>query len=125
MAVVETSMNFLARDALYEHEKPYKLRYVAEEGIPTTNLRMEKQHPIKISNIRGQEENFSFERNGFAVLKMDEEMSRDDFGNPEGIRRYLEVVSESLKALLGANKVQVYQYTVCLRLCILQIKKIY
>ncbi len=125
MAVVETSMNFLARDALYEQEKPYQLRYAAEEGIPTTNLRHEKQHLIKIRNIRGQEQKLSFESNGFAVLKMDDELSYDDFGNPEGIRRYLEVVSESLRALLGANKVQVYQYTVCLRLCILQTKEIF
>ena len=118
-------MNFLARDALYEQEKPYQLRYAAEEGIPTSNLRYEKQHPIKISNMRCQEQGFSFESNGFAVLKLDDEMSCDDFSNPECIRRYLEVVSESLRALLGANKVQVYQYTVCLRLYILQIKEIF
>lgn len=112
MAVVETSMSFLARDALYDHEKPYRLRYAAEEGIPTTNLRHEKYNPIKINNIRGREQNFSFERNGFAVLKMDEEMSYHDFNNPKSIQRYLEVVCESLKALLGAEKVQAYQYSV-------------
>lgn len=111
-------MSFLARDALYNHEKPYRLRYAPEEGIPTTNLRHEKQTPIKISNMRGQEQNFSFEKNGFAVLKMDEEVSEHDFNNPKGIQRYLEVVSNSLKALLGADKVQAYQYSVFLSQCI-------
>ena len=112
MAVVQTSMNFLSRDPLYDHEKPYRLRYAPEDGMPITNLRHEKHNPIKISNIRGQEQNFSFERNGFAVLKMDEEMPYNDFNNPKSIQRYLEMVCESLKVLLGADKVQAYQYSV-------------
>ena len=89
-----------------------KSRIGSEDGMPITNLRHEKHNPIKISNIRGQEQNFSFERNGFAVLKMDEEMPYNDFNNPKSIQRYLEMVCESLKVLLGADKVQAYQYSV-------------
>ena len=109
-------MHFLTRDIMYEKEKPYQLKYAAEVGVPKTNFRLEKQAPITISNIRGQEQQFSFQRNGFAVLKMDKEIPYEDFSDPEGIRRYLEAVSENLKVLLGANKVQAFQYVV--RLCL-------
>ncbi|KAM0802209.1 putative CmcJ-like methyltransferase [Usnea florida] len=112
MATVETSMHFLTRDIMYEKEKPYQLKYAPEVGIPKTNFRLEKQDPITISNMRGQERQFSFQRNGFAVLKMDKEIPYEDFSDPEGIRRYLEAVSENLKVLLGANKVQPFQYVI-------------
>ncbi|KAL8795609.1 MAG: hypothetical protein Q9195_001847 [Heterodermia aff. obscurata] len=106
MAIVETSMHFLARDKLYEHEKPYQLKYEPEKGISNSNLRLEKQEPLKISSIRGREQQFSMEENGFAVLKLDKEIPYDDFSDPAGIRRYLDVVSENLKTLLGADKIR-------------------
>ena len=112
MAVVESSIHFLTRDKVYEHEKPYQLKYVAADGIPTTNIRLEKQEPVKISSIRGQEQQFSLDKNGFTVLKMDKEVSYDDFNNPAGVKRYLNMVAEQLKMRLGADKVQVYQYVV-------------
>lgn len=112
MAMVESSMHFLMRDELYEHEKPYQLKYAAAEGIPTSNFRLEKQEPIQINSIRGREQDFSFDKNGFAVLKIDEDMPYDDFSDPEGIRRYLNIVASSLQKLLGADKVQVFQYVV-------------
>ena len=119
MAVVETSLNFLKRDELYEHEKPYQLKYAAAEGIPISNLRLEKQDNIKITSIRDREAQFSFEKNGFAVLRMNEEISYDDLSNPGGIRRYLDIVSGNLKNLLGADKVQASQYVVRLELRLL------
>ena len=109
-------MHFLTRDIMYEKEKPFQLKYAPEVGIPKTNFRLEKQDPITISNIRGREQQFSFQRNGFAVLKMDKEVPYEDFSDPEGIRRYLEAVSENLKVVLGANKVQPFQYVVRLYL---------
>ena len=118
-------MHFLARDNLYQIEKPYQLKYAANPGIPKSNLRLEKQNLIKISNIRGQERKFSFDTNGFAVLKMDKEIPYDDFNNPEGIRKYLDAVTESVKVLLGANKVQAFQFVVCLKLIILLMNAVY
>ena len=109
-------MHFLTRDIMYEKEKPYQLRCPAEVGIPKSNFRLEKQAPITTSNLRGRERQFSFQRNGFAVLKMDKEIPYEHFSDPEGIRTYLEAVSENLKVILGANKVQPFQYVV--RLCL-------
>ena len=62
MAVVETSLRFLTRDKLYEHEKPYQLKYAAAKGIPTTNIRLEKKESLNISSMRGQERRLSFEK---------------------------------------------------------------
>ena len=112
MAVVETSMHFLTRDELYEHEKPYQLKYAGAEGLRRTNLRLEKKGPIKISSIRNREQQFSFEENGFTVLNMDDDIPYDDFFRPAGLRRYFDAVAERLKVALGAEKVQVFQYLV-------------
>ena len=102
----------LTRDNLYEHEKPYQLKYRAVDGIPTTNIRLEKQEPVEISSVRGQERQFSFLKNGFTALKVDKKFSYDDFSNPAGVKRYLDMVAEQLKRRLGADKVQVCGYVV-------------
>ena len=124
MAVVETSLNFLKRDKLYEREKPYQLKYAAAEGIPISNFRLEKQDNITITSIRDREAQFSFEKNGFAVLRMKEDISYDDFSNPDGIRRYLDLVSRHLKNLLGADNVQAFQYVVRLALRLLLVSEV-
>lgn len=115
MAVVETSLHFLTRDKLYEHEKPYQLKYTAAKGIRTTNIRLEKKESIKISSMRGQERWLSFEKNGFTMLKMDNEIPYDTFSSSTSVQKYLDMVAEQLKIRLGADKVQVYQYTVRLQ----------
>ncbi|KAL8639104.1 MAG: hypothetical protein Q9228_003819 [Teloschistes exilis] len=112
MAEVETSIHFLTRDRTYEHEKPYQLKYTAAEGIPTTNIRLEKQAPIRISSMRGQEQQFPFEKNGFTVLKMNKEIPYVEFNDPAGVKRYLTLVAKQLRTRLGADKVQLYQYVV-------------
>ena len=117
MALVETSMQFLARDSLYKNEKPYKFKYAADIGIPTSNLRYKKEEPVKVSSIRGREREFTIEKNGFAVLKMCHDMSSDDFNTEAAIQRYRDLVAEQVKTYLGADKVQVYEHRVCLALC--------
>ncbi|KAL8677842.1 MAG: hypothetical protein Q9186_005754 [Xanthomendoza sp. 1 TL-2023] len=112
MAMVETSMQFLTRDKLYEKEKPYHLKYAPAEGIPISNFQLEKHEPIKINSLRGREQDFSFDKNGFTVLKIEEDIPYEDFSNPAGIRRYLDIVAAGLQKLLGADKVQVFQYVV-------------
>lgn len=105
-------MQFLARDKLYEHEKPYRLQYKAPEGVPKTNFRIEKHDRINISSIRGREKEFSLEKNGFTMLNLDQEVPYEDFDNEVGIQRYMNLVADRLRVLLNADKVQVYQYVV-------------
>ena len=113
MAVVETSLQFLARDKLYEHEKPYRFQYKQPEGVPRTNFLMEKHDGINIRSIRGREEEFSLEKNGFTVLSLDQEIPYEDFDTEAGIRRYMDLVADRLRLFLNADKVQVYQQVVC------------
>ena len=115
MAVLETSLQFLAKDKLYEHEKPYRFQYKPPEGVPKTNFHIEKQDGINISSIRGREKEFSLEKNGFTVLSLDEEIPCEDFDSEAGIRRYMDLVANKLKVLLKADKVQVYQQVVRIR----------
>ena len=106
-------MFFFKRDDLYEHEKPYQLKYVPENGVPATNYLVEKREGIKIVSMRGREDQFSIERNGFTIFKMAQPTPYTDFDNPAGIRAYLETVVECVKTVLGADRVQVYHYAVC------------
>lgn len=103
MAVVQTSLNFLKRDELYNHEKPYQLGHAAPEG---------KHEPITVTSIRDLEQQFTFKGNGFTALGMDKKISYNNFSHPAGIRKYYEAVAEQLKRVLGADKVQVLQYVV-------------
>ena len=113
-ADVQTSINFLSNDlSLYETEKPYQLKYRAALNVPVSNLRLEKQSPLTISSIRGREADFSFERNGFTVLHLNGTTpSYETFDTPEGVRSYILTITAALKVLLGAQKVQAFQYVV-------------
>ena len=115
MAVVQSSMHFFVRDKLYDNEKPFQLKFTPEDGVPMSNYRLEKRDGIKITSMRGHENQFSFEKNGFAVVKMDRETPYTEFNNAEGIQKYLRTVVQSVQALLGADKVQVFSYAVCFR----------
>ncbi|KAL8791342.1 MAG: hypothetical protein Q9195_005961 [Heterodermia aff. obscurata] len=114
VAAVQTSINFLTNDpSLYETEKPYQIKYNAAPDIPVSNLRFEKQSPITISSIRGREADFSYEKNGFTVLNLSDTVpSYESFDTPEGVRSYILAATAALKARLGANKVQAYQYVI-------------
>ena len=106
-------MHFLSRDKLYDVEKPYQLNFTPEEGAPMSNCHPEKRDDIKITSMRDHENQFSLEKNGFTVVKMNQETPYTDFENPEGIQAYLRTVVQSVQALLGADKVQAFSYNVC------------
>ncbi|KAG7006527.1 hypothetical protein G7Y79_00014g037020 [Physcia stellaris] len=110
MAVVESSMHFLVRDELYNEEKPFQLKFTPEDGVPRSNYRLEKRDCIKIISMRGHEKWLSLEKNGFTVVKMNQETPYTDFETPEGIQAYFRTVVQSVQALLGADKVQVFSY---------------
>ena len=108
-------MHFFVRDKLYNEEKPFQLKFTPEDGAPVSNYHPEKRDGIKITSMRGHENRLSFEKNGFTVVKMDQETPYTDFENSEGIQAYLRTVVQSVQALLGADKVQAFSYVVCFR----------
>jgi hypothetical protein len=109
---VTTSMYFLARDEVYNDEKPYRLRFVPPPGFPETNINTEK-HEISIGDIRTQERKFSLEREGFALLPLKSSMNYDDFFDVAKIEQvYLKEVAELLISSMKASRVQIFEHLV-------------
>lgn len=111
--VVRGSIHFLNRDALYDLEKPYTIRYALPDGTPRTNSQHEEHHGLLIQNIRPQLQHFSMESHGFTVVKMESAMMYQDFENEDRIINiYLAEVARKLRETLKARHVQVYEHTV-------------
>jgi len=111
--VVRGSIHFLKRDALYDLEKPYTIRYALPDSTPRTNSQHEEHHGLLIQNIRPQLQHFSMESHGFTVVKMESAMMYQDFENEDRIINiYLAEVARKLRETLKARHVQVYEHTV-------------
>lgn len=110
---LQTSMYFLARSTLYEHEKPYSLRFEPEAGFPRSNITMVKHEDIMIQDIRGREKDFSYEKNGFAILNLNTSLAYEDFEDKQKvIDVYLKDVADLLRDFLHAERVQIFEHTV-------------
>ena len=107
---VKTSIYFMQRDKLFAEEKPYEFCYTADASIPQSNIAREKQDDVTIHDIRGQEQTFKLEPNGFTVLKLDECSPYDDHSDPIKVTRYLRSLETLLKKHLGASHVEVFRH---------------
>lgn len=108
---IESYMYFLARNDLYETEKPYGVRYKPDEDIPQTNIIMDKQN-IHAESMRNGAE-YRLNECGFQVIDFPSKMSYDDFWNHERIQAtYLGEVKAALKRELGAKFIHILDYTV-------------
>lgn len=84
--------HFLKRDALYEEEKPYSLRYTPPDGFPRSNITLER-HEIAVHDIRPVIHERTFKKDGCAVMNLAE-------------------VADSLCKALDACNVQIFEHTV-------------
>ena len=110
--MVTTTMNFMERLALYDEEKPFLLTFEPPEDFPRTNVKLGK-HNLTITDIRGLENDFSIEKNGFSVMPIASRLLYDDFNDDESIKKvYLKELANHVKELLGASKVQVFEHIV-------------
>lgn len=108
----EGSLIFLRRDDLYKFEKPYTFKFPPKNGCPQGNLANVKVDGIVIENIRGREEQFQLERNGFTVIKVKTGLEYEDFDMKSGLDQYFRTMEETLKVHLGASRVNVFRHTV-------------
>lgn len=100
---------------MYQKEKPYEMRFYPPGDFPRKNLHISKYYGIPVEDIRGREDSLSISKNGFMVMKLNDQMSTEDFSNRETIQsQYLPKVAEELKKCLGASRVQIYDYLVTL-----------
>jgi hypothetical protein len=67
-ATQQAVLKFLRKMELYETHKPYRIFY-ENPRIPPTNEVIE-DHKVSITDIRGREQEFSIEKNGFEILRI-------------------------------------------------------
>ncbi len=109
---VQVPVYFLERSELWSKEKPFLLDYTPAPPAIKSNALVERKE-IAIEDIRGQEHDFTFTKNGFCILSLDGSMDPVDCDNDGKISEiYLPEVGESVKKALGATRVQIYDYTV-------------
>jgi hypothetical protein len=110
--IVSSDVNFLQRDALYNDEKPYSLRFTPPEEFPRANIKLER-HAISVKDIRNRAEPFTFHDNGFQILPFQSRMQYGDFDDDEIVKQiYLREAANLLRDFLGAQKVQIFEHTV-------------
>lgn len=113
--IVETSMFFMTRDPLHQKEKPYAYRYAAAIDIPQSNFALEERDHIPIKDIRSHLQDFSIEKNGFAILKMTNEIQYSDYFDTLKVEVYFRQLESILRTHLQASHVQVFRHAVSSR----------
>lgn len=111
-------MYFLARDPLFDTEKPYSLRFPPQGDLPQSNIKHER-HSVAIKSLRDVP-NLGLDERGFEVLETQTNMSYEDFADETKIRSvYLPEVRANLIKKLGARHVHVLDFAVWVppRLC--------
>ena len=109
---VKATVHFMRKDVLHQHEKPYAFRYAAEYGIPQSNFKMDKHESIFIEDLRGRLDSFSFEDNGFTILKLPHEIPYENYCHPTKVSAYFRQLEELLQCHLGASYVEVFRHGV-------------
>jgi hypothetical protein len=110
---IVTNLVFLHKDEKHKTEKPYKLQYDPGEDIPRWNCENESQSGIRIHDIRGKEDQFTLEKQGFAVYNLHSKLSPEDFDDESKVKKvYYEELKKLLKETLGARRVEILEYGV-------------
>lgn len=117
ITTIQTALYFLKPNKLFEVEKPYAFKFPADAGnMRQTNMEMELCKGITLTDIRGHEQSFTIETNGFAVLAFDSGLKYEDFHDEAKLSLYLRKIESVLKSYLGASRVDVFRHCVSLHL---------
>jgi hypothetical protein len=100
------TLHYLKRGA----EKP--TRYVNDPppGVPQWNG-IDDPREIRIEDARGREQEFTIDRNGFALAKAPSQV-RDFYSDEEVKRLYYPEIEQLLRDKLGASRVFIFDHTV-------------
>ncbi|KAI4149667.1 MAG: hypothetical protein L6R39_002449 [Caloplaca ligustica] len=108
---VQSAIHFLKENPSYQHEKPYAFRFaLSSNDIPQSNMEMQKVEPITITDIRGFEQDYSLDVNGFTILELDSKLGYHDFYDSERVKVYFAELEDLLEYHLGASKVKVFRH---------------
>ena len=112
-STLKVTLHFLAREKLYEHEKPYSIQFEPHGDVPRSNVRQTIVEDMNIQDIRSTRDLLRLESDGFIVRDLHSAMSYTDFADPEIVQRvYLEEVRTLLAQSLGTKNVAILEYLV-------------
>ena len=105
-------MYFLKRDPLYFSEKVYEIRRKdLKTAVPITNADKERIEDIPINDMRGM--SLSLAKHGFCYANMEFDLQPEDFQKRSMvIDKYLPQLTQAVKTLLGASRIQIYDFIV-------------
>lgn len=111
-APIKSELTFLKRDLLWNHEKPYRIRYVPIGDIPKTNFLLETC-PVHIYDIRPVIPSLSLETNGFEVHDLMSALDYTDFFDYDKVHAvYMKEVQGLVKNICGAKHAHPLDYEV-------------
>lgn len=115
--VIVGSFNFMRRLELYKTTKPYSIAFEIESwtgDVPRSNFQQDCVD-ITIEDIRGREGQFTFEKNGFALLDFSSSMTYEDFENTAKLENvYAQELGACLLQYFQATSVCIFSILVCL-----------
>ena len=109
---VLTQIYHLRQDELYSSEKPYTMRYAPNGRMMPTNVVREKR-TVKVRDLRGREDHFDLDRDGFVVKTLKSKMTYEDYDDSENITKtYLQELEGVLDELFPGSYVDFISYLV-------------
>lgn len=109
---VNATLGYLADEELFLQERPYCLKFEAPTGLRRSNIQVD--HRLQtIEDIRSRAEDFTIDKNGFTLIPFETKMTYQDFSDESKIISvYLAEAAELLQQLVGAFRVQIFEYVV-------------
>jgi hypothetical protein len=113
---VQTSLPYLARDALYDHEKPFGADFPVDrfDGAHGANHTFDS-HPVVIHDVRGAKP-LCLEENGFQFIKASTSLTAADATNTKtpAVAKYLiEVETLLYEKFPEYERIEVMDFQVC------------
>ncbi|KAI0878290.1 hypothetical protein GGS24DRAFT_497109 [Hypoxylon argillaceum] len=106
---VTASFPFIQKNELYKTVKPYGADF-STTTLPRSNLKTNLVDGICVTDMRGLKKPFTFEENGFEVLKFKPSLPYEDFANQAKVERlYCRELGEFLADHFQASAVQIFE----------------
>lgn len=110
---IRIELLYLVKDAKYDTEKPYDLRYDAGGAIPRTNMANESKS-IVVHNFRPLQNSRSLQEYGFTSAKIERMLTAADFSSDKTVEAiyYPEVTKLLWKHFPGAAEIKILEHGV-------------
>lgn len=103
---IHTSLSYLSNSAKWNTEKPFELKGTLQPGDTRSNLEF-TQHLVQVQDMRLCNSSSTLDINGFQWFELaDVEHCNDE----NSITRYIEVMENTVKEVLGAESVVTLEY---------------